>query len=249
MKLKNPIATGNTSNIYLYKGKIIKLFNDFLPDTEAEYEAGKQRYAYNHALPVPYIYGVTRIRKKQAIVMEYVPGRTIGVMIYENMEKAEQYMNLSVDIQIKIHSIKADGFELMTDRLSRQLRKASVLSNSQKEILTEKLYSIDHEKRLCHGDYHVFNLILDKNKVTIIDWVDSAAGDIKADICRTYLLYSQYSPEMADIYLKMYCDKSGLSQDDILVWEPIIAGARLSEKIPSKNIDQLIAIVEKYCQH
>ncbi len=38
MNLGEPIAKGNTATIYLYNGKIIKVFNDNLPDTEAEYD-------------------------------------------------------------------------------------------------------------------------------------------------------------------------------------------------------------------
>lgn len=38
---------------------------------------------------------------------------------------------------------------------------------------------------------------------TIIDWVDSSAGDIRADIAM----------DLADIYLWLYCQKSGLSKE------------------------------------
>ena len=105
---------------------------------------------------------------------------------------------------------------------------------------------MQYESRLCHGDYHVFNLIISEAGVTIIDWVDSSAGDIKADTYRTYLLYAQYSMELANTYLRLYCEKSGLSQDDIFTWEPIIAGARLSENVASEKADRLLEIVSRY---
>ena len=53
------------------------------------------------------------------------------------------------------------------------------------------------------------------NKVVVIDWVDSSAGDIRADVYRTYLLYSQLSIELADLYLRLYCEKSGLLRSEI----------------------------------
>ena len=247
MDLGESIAKGNTANIYLQDGKIIKLFNDFLPDTESEYEANKQKYAYSCGLPVPLIYEVTKINGKQSIIMEYIAGRTVGEIIFEDMNKAPQYMSLSVDIQMKIHEIKADNLELMTDKLSRQILSVSLLSNRQKETLINRLQEIQYEKRLCHGDYHVFNLILKDKCVTIIDWVDSSAGDIKADVCRTYLLYSQFSMDLANLYLELYCTNSGLSKDEIFIWKPIIAGARLSENVSSERAERLIDIVEQYC--
>ena len=53
------------------------------------------------------------------------------------------------------------------------------------------------------------------NKGTIIDWVDSRAGDILADVYRTYLLYAQLSGELAELYIKLYCEKNGLSKNEM----------------------------------
>lgn len=247
MNLGEPIAKGNTATVYLHNNKIIKVFNDNLPEAKAEYEAKKQIYAYSCGLPVPYIYEVTKVNGRQAIIMERVEGRTIGELIFNDMTKAEQYMRLSVDIQLKIHAVKALDFELMTDKLNRQILSAHLLNDKQKNALSEKLLGINHDKYLCHGDYHVFNLIINENQVTIIDWVDASAGDVKADVYRTYLLYSYFSMDLANLYLQLYCDKSGISQSEIFIWAPIIAGARLSENVPSEKAGRLIEIVNQYC--
>ncbi|MFJ5714491.1 aminoglycoside phosphotransferase family protein [Neobacillus sp. NPDC093127] len=246
MNLGTPIASGNTAKIYLYENRIVKVFNDYLPDTESSNEANKQKYAYSCGLPVPKIVDVTKIDGKQAIIMEYIKGRTIGDFLTENMEQAEFYINISVDIQQKIHLISADSLEPMTEKLSRQIYSADNLDKRLKAALIEKLDSMTFEKRLCHGDYHLFNLIMSDNQVTIIDWVDASAGDIRADIYRTYLLYSHVSMELADLYLRLYCAKSDLSKDEIFQWAPIIAGARLSENVSSENSERLLEIVDHY---
>ena len=46
MVLGNPIAKGNTAEIYLTDDKVVKLFKDYLPDTESMNEA-KTKYAYS----------------------------------------------------------------------------------------------------------------------------------------------------------------------------------------------------------
>lgn len=247
MDLGEPIAKGNTATIYLQNSRIIKIFNDNLPGTEAEYEAKKQLYAYGCGLPVPFVYEVTKVNGSQAIIMEHIEGRTIGELILKDMTKAEQYMMLSVDIQLKIHAVKAPDLELMTDKLHRQILSSDLLKDKQKNALLEKLYSINHDKYLCHGDYHVFNLIINENQFTIIDWVDASAGDVRADVYRTYLLYTHFSMDLANLYLRLYCDKSGISQNEIFIWAPIIAGARLSENVPSEKASRLIEIVGQYC--
>lgn len=104
-----------------------------------------------------------------------------------------------------------------------------------KEGYITKLDFITFDFRLCHGDFHPFNLILSKEeKVKVIDWVDASSGDIRADVFRTYLLYSQSSVELAEMYLHIYCSRTGLSRDEVFQWAPIIIAARFSEKYHRK---------------
>jgi tRNA A-37 threonylcarbamoyl transferase component Bud32 len=246
MILGTPIAVGNTAKIYLNGNRIVKVFNDYLPETESSKEADKQKYAYSCGLSVPKILDVTKIEGKQAIIMEYIKGRTIGELLSENMEQAEYFMNISVDIQQKIHMVAAESIEPMTEKLNLQIESANNLENRHKSALIQKMDKMKFENRLCHGDYHLFNLIMSDNNVTIIDWVDSSAGDIRADVYRTYLLYSQFSKELAEMYLRLYCEKSGLLRDEVFQWAPIIAGARLSEIVMSEKSERLIEIVNHY---
>ncbi|MHA7136716.1 phosphotransferase family protein [Rossellomorea arthrocnemi] len=247
MKLGTPIAIGNTAKVYHYENKVFKVFNDSLPDKESTNEAYKQKYAYSCGLSVPEIVDVTKIDGKQVIVMEHIKGRTIGDLLTDNMEKAEYYMNISVDIQMEIHKVKADSIEPMSEKLSRQIENAPGVDIKLKSTLIKKLDSMTFHEKLCHGDFHLFNLIISDHNVTIIDWVDSSAGDIRADVYRTYLLYSQFSVELAEMYMLLYCEKSGLSKDEIFQWAPIIAAARLSECVSSEKPERLLEIVNQYC--
>lgn len=93
----------------------------------------------------------------------------------------------------------------MRKRLERQIKSVHKLDESKKKNILQKLDSITFDFRLCHGDFHPFNLILSKEeKVKVIDWVDASSGDIRADVFRTYLLYSQSSVELAEMYLHIY---------------------------------------------
>ena len=247
MNWGNFINKGNTAEIYLHGGKIVKVFNDSLPDTEAEHEAYKQMYAHSCGLPVPYVYDVTKIHGRQVIIMEYIVGKTIGELIRDDIAKVVKYMSLSVDVQIEIHKIKADDFTLMTDKLSHQIRSARFINEKQKSTLLDKMNNFEYDNFLCHGDYHIENLILNNDDTTIIDWVDASAGNIRADVCRSYILYSQFSKDLAELYLHLYCEKSGIYKDEILMWESIIAGARLSENMSDEKADFLVNIVDLRC--
>ena len=247
MNLDNPIARGNTAKIYLVDNKIVKVFNGFLPDNESIKEANKQKYAYSCGLPVPKVLDVTIINGKQAIIMEYVKGQSLGELFLKDKEQAECYLNTSVDMQLKIHSIIPDAIEPMCDKLYRQIEAVTIINERQKSYLLKKLESFTFESRLCHGDFHLFNLLVADNQVIVIDWVDASAGDLRADVYRTFLLYSQFSSELAEIYLRLYCMKSGLKRTEIFQWAPVIAGARLSENVSSENSERLLEIINKHC--
>lgn len=247
MKLGNPIAEGNTAKIYLHNNYIYKVFKDYIPEGESILEAEKQRFAYLCGLPVPEIIDVTKIEGKQVIIMEYIKGETLGELFFKNKANLHTFLDLSIDIQLQIHRIFPKTSNLMQHKLYRQIENAELLTERQKDFLLRKLDSIPYENRLCHGDFHLFNLIKSDRGIFIIDWVDSTAGDVRADVYRTYLLYSQFSEEVADLYLHLYCEKSDIENSDIFEWAPIIAGARLSENVSTEDSKRLLEIVNKHC--
>ncbi|MFJ8262370.1 aminoglycoside phosphotransferase family protein [Rummeliibacillus sp. NPDC094406] len=248
MNLGNPISKGNTAEIYRFDNKIVKLLKEYLPYTESLYEAKKQEFAYSCGLDVPKIHEITEFNGRQAIVMEYIKGQTVGELILNNMELAERYFNIFANAQMNMHNIVVESglLESMSEKLKRQIISGRILNEFQKSEILKRLDSMNFESRLCHGDYHPFNLILNNDKVTIIDWVDSSAGDIRADVYRSYLLISQSSLELAELYLGAYCQKSKLSREEVFQWAPIIVGARLSENVSSENIGRLKKIINEY---
>lgn len=248
--LGSAIATGNTADVFLYNNKVIKLFKEYLPPTEATYEAKKQKFAYSCGLNVPRVFEVTKINGRQAIVMEYINGETLGQQIQNKMGSVEHYIDIFVNVQKEIHTVKIhqdDEVESMAEKLNRQINSAPTLGEEQKIKLLSRLSSLQYEPKLCHGDLHPYNLLVSNELISIIDWVDASAGDPRADVCRSYLLFSSYSHELAELYLRSYCDKTNLSEKAILEWLPIIAGARLNEKISPQETKRVEKIVGQFC--
>lgn len=136
MVLGNPIAKGNTAEIYLTDDKVVKLLKDYLPDTESMNEAKKQKYAYSCGLPVPNVFEVKKIQNRQAIIMEHVKGDNIGDLLFNNLNEAERYISLCVNEQKKIHAIhvNTDEMELMRGRLERQIKSVHKLDERKKRI-------------------------------------------------------------------------------------------------------------------
>ena len=82
----------------------------------------------------------------------------------------------------------------------------------------------DHTK-LCHGDYNPSNIIInEKGEYFVIDWSHATQGNASADAARTFLLFSiQGKDALADKYLNLFSEKSGIEKTHIQRWIPIVA--------------------------
>lgn len=135
----------------------------------------------------------------------------------------------------------------MRKRLERQIKSVHKLAENKKKNILQKLDSITFDFRLCHGDFHPFNLILSKEeKVKVVDWVDASSGDIRADVFRSYLLYAQSHIELAEMYLKIYCKNTDLTRDEIFQWAPIVIIARFAEKASPQTEVYLSRLLNQY---
>ncbi|MFK3937784.1 phosphotransferase family protein [Alkalihalobacillus sp. NPDC078783] len=248
MNLGEPIASGNTATMYKVNGQMIKVFNPGLDKRYVEYEANKQRIVHKTGLFVPEVIDLIEVEGRHSIIMEFIEGKTVGDLFEENGEQVRRFIEQSVDVQMAIHQVSiSNSLENMTEKLTRQVYEASLLSTNQKEECLLLMNSIYLGDRLCHGDFHLFNLIQTPTRgIATIDWVDASIGDVRADVCRTYLLYAQHSTELAELYLEIYCNRSGKTKEGVLLWLPIIAAARLSEHVQTEDSKRLVHYVESF---
>ena len=225
------VGQGTTTKIYRDGKTAIKLYVNAPPD-EADNEAERQRFAYNAGLPVPAVYGVRKLDNNTvAFDMEYINGQPL-IQPRMDKEKRKNAINSLVKLQCEVHKVHADGLPKQTDRLKWRIKSTQYLTDAQKNMLLDLLVQLDNgSDNLCHGDFHPLNILYDGSKYWVIDWVDATAGNPFADACRTHLIFKQYMSRSAGIYLRAFCKEVSSKQDDILVWLPIIAAARLNENM------------------
>jgi len=237
------IGSGAQSDIFKDNGKAIKLFKYNIQKKEVEQEFNMQKMAYDYGLPVPEAYGVIEIDNKYGILMEYIEGVTLGKIIQDDFSDSNENFLKSIEMQNSIHKIETGDFPNQKNKLKSYIANAGILKSGEKEKLLNKLEAMKFKNMLCHGDYHINNLIKTSNNILVIDWSCASSGNPEADICRTYLLYKIYAEVMANIYLDYYCRITNIEKSVILEWEPIIAGARLGESTIDEEKEKLMEII------
>lgn len=246
MNLVNIIGKGAQAEVYLHKSNAVKIFYD-KPKKDAEYEAKLQALANQCDLPVPAVHKIISIGNRAGIVMEYIDGELLGNIILGDLTNMPYYIEKVVELQLKMHQCTGDDFPNMKDKFIHSIKTTSMLTSKQKRIFLKKLNKMQFANHLCHGDFHLMNLVQTKEQdIYIIDWANASCGSPIVDVCNTYLIFILISDELAQLYLNLYCEKSNLNKEDILELLPLVASTKLSENIPEKDIQFLLKIVNDY---
>ena len=240
------IGQGATTKIYRDGRTAIKLYIN-APADEVDNEAERQRFAFNAGLPVPAVYGVRKLDSNTvALDMAYIDGKPLMQPKMDKDERKEAIHTL-VKLQCEVHKVHAGSLPKQKERLAWKIKRSASLTDSMKENLLSLLARLDNgSAMLCHGDFHPLNILYDGNKHWFIDWVDATSGNPLADACRTYLIFKQHMNRSAGIYLRAFCKESQSKQADVLVWQPIIAAARLSENMDDKAKSWLLGLVQEW---
>ena len=234
MELKNRIASSETVDIYREGDKAVKLFKTGRK-TDALYEAlTHARIEYTDLL-VPTIHEVSVIDGRWAITMDLIEGDTLEDLMKAHPEKQDEYLNLMVDLQLKVHQEKMPKLSKLKDKLARLINSLEDIPDATRYELLTRLDSMPKHVKLCHGNFMPANIILNDKGTYIVDWIAARQGNASADVAKTYLLLSLQSPDMAEKYMNLFCEKTNTSKKYVQEWLPIVAAARLTEKRPEER--------------
>lgn len=232
------IAQRKNKEIYVDNDKVIKLFVEDHSQSDILNEALNQSRVDEYSnLNVPKLVEVRKLENRWAIVSERVEGKTISQMMKEQPEKTDEYLNLFVDVQLTILSNEVPLLNRIKEKFTRKLENATNIDENTKYELLQRLQGMKNHNKLCHGDYHPSNVIVKEDgTVYVIDWAHVTQGNASADAARTFLLFSiDNNEELAEKYLNLFANKSGIEKSHIQRWIPIVAATQMTKNIPEEQ--------------
>ena len=246
--LDNEIATRKTKNIYRDGDKTIKLFIEGYSKADILNEALNQaRVEENTNLNIPKLLEVTKINNRWGLVSEYVDGTPLNVLMEQNPERIDEYMNLFVDIQLEVLGNHVTLLNRIKDKFKRKLTETNMIDDNTKYELLQRLEGMKNHTKLCHGDFNPSNIIIKENgEHAILDWSHVTQGNASADSARTYLLFSiDGRNDLAEKYLNVFSEKSGINKQNIQRWIPIVAATQLmKEKENQEFLKKWIDVID-----
>lgn len=226
MNLDRVIAVRNTKTIYRDDDKCIKVFNQDYTSADVLNEAFNQAMAAESGLSVPRIKEVSEHDGKWAITSEYIIGKSLSQLMDEFPDRTDEYLNLLVDLQLKVHSKSCPTLKRLRDQMNRKI-KNSGLDATDRFALHTRLDSMPRHNKLLHGDFNPSNIIISQSGTPyILDWSHAVQGNSSSDSAITYLTFMLGSDSYtANRYIEMFCEKSGTEPDYVKKWFPIAAAA------------------------
>ncbi|WP_276949506.1 phosphotransferase family protein, partial [Enterocloster lavalensis] len=173
---------------------------------------------------------------KWSITREFIEGKTLQQLMDENPDKVQEYMEQMVDLQIDIHSKACPLLNKLKEKTIRALQEEEQLDANTRYDLLTRLDGMPKHTKLCHGDFEPSNIIVAADgAMYVVDWVHASQGNASADVARTYLLLSLKDAKKAEMYMDMFCEKTGTEKRYVQGWLPIVAAAQLAKKRPEEK--------------
>jgi uncharacterized protein (TIGR02172 family) len=236
MKLDTIVAIRDTKVIYRDGDKTIKVFDADYSKADVLNEALNQARVEETGLNMPRVLEVTKVDGKWAIVSEYINGKTLAEIMNENEDKLDEYINMFVDLQLKMHSKTCPMLNKLKDKMNRKISQADIDETTRYELHT-RLEGMPKHTKVCHGDFNPTNIIITESGMPyIIDWAHATQGNASADVARTYLLFCLDGKKtVADKYLDLFCQKSGTPKKYVQKWLPIVAASQSVKGKPEER--------------
>ena len=230
------IASRPDKKIYVEDGKVIKLFDENYSKSDILNEALNQSRVEETGIKAPHILEVKKIDGKWAIIMEYIPGKTLAQLMQENPEKEAEYLEKFVELQMYVHTFRSPLLNKLRDKMDRKIDQTELDSSTEFELHT-RLSGMMPRTKVCHGDFNPSNIIVTpEGEYYIVDWAHVTQGNAGADVARTYLLFVLAGKkEFAEKYMNLFCEKSGMLRKYIQAWLPIVAASQSVKGKPEER--------------
>lgn len=231
------ISKNATKSVYRDGDKAVKVFCKGFPKSEVLNEAViSARIEELGDIDIPNTMEVSVENDGcWSITKAFIDGKTLKQLMEEHPDKLDDYMNLMVDLQLKIHSKSCPLLNKLKDKMERQISEIEELTPINRYDLLTRLNGMPKHTKLCHGDFEPENIIITPDGTAyVLDWVHATQGNASADVARTYLLFCLEDQEKADKYMDLFCKKTGTDKRYVQQWLPLVAAAQLSKKRPQE---------------
>jgi aminoglycoside phosphotransferase (APT) family kinase protein len=251
ISLSTPLAEGRTAEVYEWGADLVlKLYRDWCPAHWVEHESKVAHAITAAGIPTPAAGEIVEVNNRRGLIYQ----RVSGVSMLQDMNTRPwmifKHARTLAELQVKVNQLSIPGLHSGKAELLNTLKHAPELDDELRKKVLDHCASLADGELVCHGDFHPGNVLLTEQGAVIIDWMTASAGNPWGDVARTGMLLSigaknagkQVSPILRafirlyrQVYLKRYMSLVADSNHEFAKWLPVIAAARLDERIAGEQ--------------
>ena len=246
------VGKGRTAKVIVQeKNRVLKQFYDWVPQKFITYESQAAKAAFDAGIPCPQCYGITETDGCSCIAYEYLTGLTMLKLLSKKPWLVNRCGKQLADLHYTVHQHTGGNLVDATAKFAGMINASRDKLGDKADLLIDSLPGLTRQAKICHGDFHPDNILLSE-KPMVIDWSNAYTGDPLSDVARTVLMIgSPYLPGKTPVivralmgmirkllsraYLREYLRRSRAKKSRIEAWIPVMAAARLIEKVPGEE--------------
>ena len=255
------IARGRTADVLaLGNDQVLKLFYDWVPAIWIEHETAAARLVSRTDLPTPRLLGEQVLDGRHGLIYERVTGPSLLSLLVSHPWNCIKYARLLAGLHVVIHKQRGEGLPSLKVNLAWTIQHLEGLPNDLLKTALDRLSQLPDGDTLCHFDFHPDQVLVTADGPVIIDWMAVLNGQPAADIARSEvvirfgpLLHASWLEKhlvgvIRRIFFRAYLTRyrklnPSVTLAEIQEWLPLVALARLAEKIPGEE-NQLQSIIQ-----
>ena len=257
------LGAGREAEIFAWGAdQVVKVLRDPDAGSRLEWEAAAMRAARRAGVEVPVVYELTVVDGRPGLVMARVDGEDLLTALARRPWTFGRSVRALGRLQARLHdAIAPPELPTLRETLDRRIRVVPHLSPRLRGYALGLLADLPDGDRICHGDFHPGNVIVDASGPSLIDWTNATAGDPTADLARTVLLL-RVGPLPEDmsiltrtadrigrslfrrLWIRSYRRVRAFDADRLFRWETVGAAARLGEEI-DEEVPALLGLLDE----
>ena len=208
---------------------IVKAFDETKPASDVLNEALNLARIVEAGVAAPKVIDVSEYEPGcWGIQVEHLAGKTLAEVMEAEPENKAKYLDQFVRLQLEIQGHSAPLLPRQKDKFVRMIKSVDAINATTRYDLLMRLDGMKVEEKVCHGDFNPTNVLVDGDKMAVLDWAHATQGTPAADVAMTYMEFSFADADLADAYLDAYCEKADMPKQLFFQWLPIVAAAELA---------------------
>jgi thiamine kinase len=246
------IAQGRTAEIYAWAdGQVLKLFREGYSAEVSAHEASIANMIFAAGAPCPTIGELVHTDGRFGVVYERIDGPSLESQLRSQPWRIAAIAYQLAEIQVAVQACAVPGLPTVRERLGWQIQHAAPLTLARRDAAQRALDRLPDGDALCHGDFHLGNVLLSHRGPLVIDWENASHGHLLGDVARTLLLlrmgwvYPRSATQrsllrgvismLVGFYLRRYRQLRPFPGAELRAWQLPVAAARLSESITEEE--------------